>query len=126
MKNFIKRIIVFFYTQKIRLSNWMDERKKKRNQFKQYTKRLVTALTVMACIWISTSYVYAGACLFLYGNAEYLSELSQQVCITILGVVISYAVKSYAETFSERKQILEEKKFENEIIKKESDKDSVG
>ena len=103
------------------------EPKTEKVKIRQYTKTLVTALTVMACIWISTSYVYAGACLFMYGSTEYLSELSQQVCITILGTVIVYAFKSFFETFSERKQDLEDKMFDHAVIKKETtDENTVG
>lgn len=72
----------------------------------QYTKLVVTALTIMACIWITTSYVFAGYSLIVYGITEPLSELSQQVCITILGVVIAYCTKAYWENYSEAKMNL--------------------
>jgi hypothetical protein len=126
LKKIKDAIIVFFLSWKIRIQNYFDKRRDEKARLKQYTKSLVTGLTIMACIWISTSYIYAGACLFLYGNTEYLSELSQQVCITILGVVISYAIKSYMETFSERKQDLEDKKFESTIIHPKSNSEGEG
>ena len=123
MNKIKERVVLSLAIWKIRIKRFFKRRKERKSEkvkFRQYTKKLVTGLTIMACLWISTSYVYAGACLFLYGNTEYLSELSQQVCITILGVVISYAIKSYAETFSEKKQDLEDRKFESTIIKPES------
>ena len=89
--------------------NVNDNDKKK---VRQYTKSLVTALTVMACVWISSSYILATIALVVYGNAEPLSSLSEKVCEVIIGVVISYAFKSYLESYSSAKHDLDVMKLE--------------
>ena len=106
--------------------NVNDKDKKK---VRQYTKSLVTALTVMACVWISSSYILATIALVMYGNAEPLSSLSEKVCEVIIGVVIAYAFKSYLESYSSAKHDLDVMKLEttmeptNENI---NDEQSVG
>jgi hypothetical protein len=99
---------------------------KDKKQLRQYTKCLVTALTVMACIWITISYIYAGIGLFLYGNPEVLIELSKQVCVTILGVTISYCLKAYMETYSEAKHIEDMAKIEQTVLPSDEDGEAVG
>ena len=89
--------------------NVNDKDKKK---VRQYTKSLVTALTVMACVWISSSYILATIALIMYGNAEPLSSLSEKVCEVIIGVVIAYAFKSYLESYSSAKHDLDVMKLE--------------
>ena len=89
--------------------NVNDKDKKK---VRQYTKSLVTALTVMACVWISSSYILATIALVMYGNAEPLSSLSEKVCEVIIGVVIAYAFKSYLESYSSAKHDLDVMKLE--------------
>ena len=89
--------------------NVNDKDKKK---VRQYTKSLVTALTIMACVWISSSYILATIALIMYGNAEPLSSLSEKVCEVIIGVVIAYAFKSYLESYSSAKHDLDVMKLE--------------
>ena len=76
---------------------------KSKKKVRQYTKIIVTVLISMAIIWISWSYVLATVALINFGTFQPLMSLSQQVCITILGVCTSYFVKSYFETWSEKK-----------------------
>lgn len=100
---------------------------KDKKKLRQYTKRLVTALTIMACIWITISYIYAGIGLFLFGNAEVLIELSKQVCVTILGVTISYCIKAYMESYSEAKHLEDMAKIEQTLLPSSEDsEDAVG
>lgn len=100
---------------------------KDKKKLRQYTKCLVTALTIMACIWITISYIYAGIGLFLYGNPEVLIELSKQVCVTILGVTISYCIKAYMESFSEAKHLEDMAKIEQTLLSSSEDnEDAVG
>jgi len=100
---------------------------KDKKKLRQYTKCLVTALTIMACIWITISYIYAGIGLFLYGNPEVLIELSKQVCVTILGVTISYCIKAYMESFSEAKHLEDMAKIEQTLLlSSEDNEDAVG
>ena len=100
---------------------------KDKKKLRQYTKCLVTALTIMACIWITISYIYAGIGLFLYGNPEVLIELSKQVCVTILGVTISYCIKAYMESYSEAKHLEDMAKIEQPLISNnEEDNEAVG
>lgn len=107
-----------------------DASKKDKKKVRQYTKSLVTALTIMACIWISTSYILATVALVMYGNAEPLSSLSEKVCEVIIGVVIAYAFKSYLESYSSAKHDLNVMKLEsvNESINENEidNEESVG
>ena len=80
---------------------------KDKKKVRQYTKCLVTALTIMACVWISMSYVLSTVALVMYGNAEPLSSLSEKVCEVIVGVVIAYSLKAYLESYSSAKHDLE-------------------
>jgi hypothetical protein len=100
---------------------------KDKKKVRQYTKSLVTALTIMACVWISMSYLLSTIALVMYRNAEPLSSLSEKVCEVIIGVVIAYAFKSYLESYSSAKHSLDVMKLEstNENIN-ENDEQSVG
>lgn len=98
------------------LINGASEKDKKK--VRQYTKCLVTALSIMACLWISMSYVLSYVALIMYGNAEPLSSLSEKVCEVIIGVVISYAFKSYLESYSSAKHDLDMMKLDNVIENK--------
>ena len=92
---------------------------KGKKKVQQYTKILVSGLSIAAVIWITYSYVLATIALFTYQNANPLSDLSQQVCITILGVVISYCLKAFFETYAQAKHELEVDKFNSEILNSE-------
>lgn len=76
--------------------------KSDKKKVRQYTKKLITALTIFACIWISWSYILASIALCLYGNPEPLSTLSEKVCEVIIGTVIAYCLKAFFESFAEK------------------------
>ena len=100
---------------------------KDKKKLRQYTKCLVTALTIMACIWITISYIYAGIGLFLFGNSEVLIELSKQVCVTILGVTVSYCIKAYMESYSEAKHLEDMAKIDQTLLPpSDEDNEAVG
>lgn len=75
-------------------------RRKKPKDKLTFTKIIMTVLVSLASIWITWSYVLASIALSVYDNADALSTLSEEVCRTILGVVIGYCVKSLAENIS--------------------------
>lgn len=79
-----------------------------KQKVRQYTKKLITGLSVMACIWISYSYILATIALIQYRDTSTLEELSKQVCVTIIGIVISYCLKSYFESWSKGKHEIEQ------------------
>lgn len=83
--------------------------------FKQYTKRFVTSITVFAAIWISWSYVLATLQFLKTGITDMLESLSSNVCTVILGTSIGYMIKSFVETYSEKKNILDTKKHDDVI-----------
>lgn len=99
---------------------------KDKKKVRQYTKCLVTALTIMACVWISTSYILAAIALVMYGNAEPLSSLSEKVCEVIIGTVIAYAFKSLLESYSAAKHDLDVMKFKQSVDEPSSDEEAVG
>ena len=41
--------------------------------------------------------------MIVYGNTEVGENLSIQVCVTILGTILGYCIKSYFETNAEKK-----------------------
>lgn len=123
MIKFIKKFIEIRKRRKVKP---VDEETKDKKKFKQYTKCLVTALTIMACIWITISYIYAGVGLFLYGNTEVLVELSKQVCVTILGVTVSYCTKAFLENYSEAKHLEDMTKIGQTLLPVEDDGEPVG
>lgn len=95
---------------------------KNTKKLRQYTKSLVTVLTTFACIWITLSYILSAYALIKYQISQPLSDLSQQVCITILGVVISYCLKAFIETYCEKKNEIElNNENNNQIINNSND-----
>jgi len=60
-----------------------------------YEKRLCTFITFNAVLWAWCSYILAW-----FGRYEIAQPLSQTAVTTILGVVISYSVKSLSENIS--------------------------
>lgn len=95
---------------------------KNTKKLRQYTKSLVTALTIFACMWITLSYILSAYALIKYQISQPLSDLSQQVCITILGVVISYCLKAFIETYCEKKNEIElNNENNNQIINNSND-----
>lgn len=95
---------------------------KDKKTVRQYTKMLITALTVFACIWISWSYVLSTVALVLYGNAEPMSTLSEKVCEVILGAVIAYCLKAFFETFAQKgMELLEQRFINNDQLNIEND-----
>lgn len=88
---------------------------KDKKEIRQFTKIMVTWLTIMSCMWITYSYVLATIALVKYNNANPLSDLSKQVCVTILGVVIAYCAKSFLETFNQEKNKITMQQFNNNL-----------
>jgi phosphotransferase system glucose/maltose/N-acetylglucosamine-specific IIC component len=84
-----------------------------KNKLVQYTKKIVTALTICAVVWISWSYVLATIQFFVTGMTNTLESLSTNVCTIILGTVISYMIKSFVETYCERKNNLTKQKYDD-------------
>lgn len=100
---------------------------KDKKKLRQFTKILVTGLTIMACVWITISYIYAGVALFLYGIVDPLMDLSKQVCVTVIGVTISYCLKAFFESFAEAKHIEDMAKIEQTLLPNtEEDDGAVG
>lgn len=85
--------------------------KKKKKTFRQYTKTLITTITVIAVIWISISYAMSIYALVMYAATDPLSDLSEQVCITLLGAILGYLLKAFAETYSEKKNELDRERM---------------
>ena len=97
-------------------------KKKKKKTFRQYSKTLITAIAVIAVIWISISYVMGIYALIAYASTDLLSDLSEQVCITLLGAILGYLLKAFAETYSEKKNELDRERMESS----HDDSDAVG
>lgn len=70
-----------------------------------FTKRLVTVIIIFAEIDVQLTYVLA----FL--NREIAETLGVAIVTEILGVSLGYFIKAYLETKADRKQNLENAKF---------------
>ena len=84
-----------------------------KNKFIQFTKSFIKWLNVCAVIWISWSYVLATIQLLKTGIADTLESLSNNVCTIILGTSLGYMIKSFVETYFERKSNLAEQKYDD-------------
>lgn len=74
------------------------EREKKPKPFRTFTKRWVSRLLWLGCIWISLSYVLA----FL-GSVQIAESLSSTVASVIIATILGYLCKSFFETREEEK-----------------------
>ena len=92
-----------------------------KKKVRQYTKSLITALTICACSWITISYVLAFVALIRYGNTDVLSTLSEKVCEVILGAVSAYCLKAFFETFVQKGMELIDGRVNHNIINKKED-----
>ena len=67
-------------------------------RFETYTKRLVAFVVATCIIDLQLSYILA----FL-DKPQIAESLSTQICITILGTVIIYAIRAYFDTKAEKR-----------------------
>lgn len=111
----------------------INAEEKDKKKVRQYTKKLITTITLMSCTWISCSYVMAFYALVKFQDTQTLSELSRQVLVCILSTSIGYMLKSYFETFSQAKHELDVMNFssntsyvEDEIQNSYLDERAVG
>lgn len=82
------------------------ERLQKNTEY-TFTKKWVTRLLWLGCIWISLSYVLA-----FMGRESIAEELSGQVAAVIIATVLGYLCKAFFETHSK-----ENLKYKKEIHK---------
>lgn len=104
-----------------------------KKKVRQYTKTFVTTITIVSIIWISISYAMGIYALMVYANSDLLSDLSEQICITLLGMSLGYFCKAFLETYSQKKNELVERELESGITFSDirddvddSDGDAVG
>ena len=88
--------------QKQRYLNRLDNIKRS-----TYTKRMVTAILTICIIDIQLSYI-----LSFLGHEQIATDLSNQLCITILGVAFAYIIRAYFDSRAEHKNFDEEMKNE--------------
>lgn len=67
-------------------------------RFETYTKRLVAFVVILCMIDLQLSYVLA-----FMDKVQIAESLSTQICITILGTVIIYAIRAYFDTKAEKR-----------------------
>ena len=75
---------------------------KDKKEFRQYTKLYVTILSVIACIWVTWSYILATYATVVLQNIEFLMSLSIKVLEVILGVGMGYFTKAFLETATQK------------------------
>ena len=96
--------------------------KQNKKKLRQFTKIIITTLTISAIVWITWSYVLASIALILYGNPEPMSSLSEKVCEVVLGTVIAYCLKAFFETFAEKSMELVDTYINNKVVSIEDSK----
>lgn len=69
-----------------------------RLKFETYTKRLVAVVVIVSLIDLQLSYILA----FL-DKVQIAESLSNQICVTILGTVMIYAIRAYFDTKAEKR-----------------------
>ena len=94
------------------ISDELSEKEKK--SLRQTTKLVIWTLLIFAIIWISWSYVLSTIALVSFGNAEPLSDLSQEVCRVIIGTTLGYMAKSFVETFAQKTSEMIERHWNKE------------
>jgi len=90
-------------------------KKRKAQTFKQYTKSFVTTITVCAIVWITWSYVLATIQFFTSGMTQTLESLSTNVCTVIIGTALGYMIKSFIETYCEKKTEFDSLRHEDAV-----------
>ena len=83
-----------------------------------YTKKMVSAILFVAIFDIQLSYILA-----FFDKGQVVEGLSNQLCITILGVSFIYMIRAYFDSKAEHKNLDDEFKLDlkNKIIDKVSD-----
>lgn len=82
-------------TQKQQFLNRMYNIKKN-----TYTKKMVTAILAISIIDIQLSYILA-----FFDKGQVVDSLSNQLCITILGVSFAYMIRAYFDSKAEHKNL---------------------
>ena len=72
-----------------------------------YTKKMVTAILAISIIDIQLSYILA-----FFDKGQVVDSLSNQLCITILGVSFAYMIRAYFDSRAEHKNLDETIKTE--------------
>jgi len=103
------------------ISDELNEKEKK--SLRQTTKLVIWTLLIFAIIWISWSYVLSTIALMNFGNAEPLSELSQEVCRVIIGTTLGYMAKSFVETFAQKTSEMIERRWNSDYSNKTNSSD---
>ena len=85
------------------------KKNKKPSLFETFTKLWVSILLIIGIVDLQLSYLLA----FL-GYDQIAETLSVAVVTEILGVTVAYIVRAFFDTKDEKKQDLEERKFEYE------------
>lgn len=85
-------------------------KRKKKNAKQTFTKIWVNRLLWFACLWITFSYILAAL-----GMVTIAESLSQTACTTIIGVAVSYMIKSLFETKAEKNLEFEKEKYYMEL-----------
>lgn len=89
--------------QRKRKKRRIESSKQQKQKFIQYTKKFVTSIMIIACVWVTWSYILATYALVEYGNSDTLIELSKQVVTSIICLGLGYFLKAFFETYCEKK-----------------------
>ena len=90
--------------------NTKDKKNKKYTNSKTYSKKWLSRLLVLLCIWVSITYILIAYSIMTdkdYNIVSSLVELSKTALTVILGDTLGYFVKSFAETRAEKKARLD-------------------
>ncbi len=77
-----------------------------KKELRQFSKRIVTALFLCSVIWVTASYSLACYALIKFGNVDTVSSVTEKVVDMLKVVFGAYFVKSFLETYSQKKNEL--------------------
>ena len=85
-----------------------------KKKFIQFTKIIISLILISGVASITWSYILASIALVKYGSFQPLEALSARVCAVIIAAILSYSLKSFFETYAEKKNELDLIKHMNE------------
>lgn len=101
----------------------MESQKK---ELRQYSKRIVTALFLCSVLWVSASYGMAFYALIFQDNVDTVSSVTEKVVDMLKVVFGCYFVKSFLETYAEKKNELYLQTLDDDTIEDNLDTDDMG
>lgn len=90
-------------------------KKKKKDLFLTFTKKMVILVLFISIIWVTWSYILATISIIKYGNSDIVESVSIEVVRVLVATILGYFCKAYFETKQEERNKLLKQKLNNNI-----------